>query len=95
MRTLEEKQILQDRIINLETGDPAVLDSESGWSIYAVPGGWIYSKNSNTQSCFVPRPTVQPVEVPVIEAPPTYLVKDAHDPEAVVLPKSRAKVVTK
>ena len=93
MRTPEEKQILQDRIINLEIGDPAVLDSESGWSIYAVPGGWIYSKNSNTQSCFVPRPVVQPIVTG--DAPPTYLVKDAHDPEAVVLPKSRAKVVTK
>ena len=93
MRTPEEKQILQDRIINLEIGDPAVLDSESGWSIYAVPGGWIYSKNSNTQSCFVPRPVVQPIVTG--DTPPTYLVKDAHDPEAVVLPKSRAKVVTK
>ena len=93
MRTPEEKKILQDRIMNLEIGGPAVLDNESGWSIYAVPGGWIYSKNSNTQSCFVPRPSVQTVKSDDI--PPVFMVKDAHDPEAVVLPKSRAKVVTK
>ena len=93
MRTLEEKQILQDRIMSLEIGGPAVLDSESGWSIYAVPGGWIYSKNSNTQSCFVPNPIVQTAKTD--DAPPVFMVKDARDPEAVVLPKSRAKVITK
>jgi hypothetical protein len=91
-RSKEEKKQLLELIYGLEIGD-VIQDPISGWQITAVPGGWIYSRNSNTQVVFVPDnrhvcvdavPSAQPELIPESTPAPS-----AGSPDDVVLPASR------
>lgn len=102
-RSKEEKKQLLELIYGLEIGD-VIQDPISGWQVTAVPGGWIYSRNSNMQVVFVPdnRPVFSAVEkiMTATSAQPELIPEStpsqsAGSPDDVVLPASRRTVKTK